>query len=212
MKLKERRLTEAESKRKVIYEQICTKMKEQGYQQQDLLIDVVKANLGAIAILPLALIPVALYWRHYSFDLSQLFNQDQPWKLILYALATLLLVVIHELIHGFVWGLFAPGHYKDISFGVVWKMLTPYCSCAAPMKKWRYILGAAMPTLVLGIGLTAAALYSGSFLVLLLDVALILGGGGDFLIIWKILRHPTRSKEAVYLDHPYECGVVTFEK
>ena len=38
------------------------------------------------------------------------------------------------------------------------------------------------------------------------------GGGGDFTIILKILLHRQRGKEAVYYDHPYECGVVVFEK
>ena len=37
-------------------------------------------------------------------------------------------------------------------------------------------------------------------------------GGGDFLIILKILLYRSGKKETVYYDHPYECGVVVFEK
>lgn len=41
---------------------------------------------------------------------------------------------------------------------------------------------------------------------------MVLGGGGDFLIVLKMLLHKTKGKNALYYDHPYECGVVVFEK
>lgn len=66
---------------------------------------------------------------------------------------TLMLTVVHELIHGITWGIFAEKHFQSINFGVIWKMLTLYCHCSVPLKKWQYVLGAAMPTLVLGAGL-----------------------------------------------------------
>ena len=100
----------------------------------------------------------------------------------------------------------------SIRFGVIWKALTPYCTCLRPVKRGQYILGAAMPTLVLGIGLTTAAALTGSFSVFILAIAMIFSGGGDFTIILKILLHRQRGKEAVYYDQPYECGVIVFEK
>lgn len=108
--------------------------------------------------------------------------------------------------------MFGKDYWKSIRFGVIWKALTPYCTCLRPAKRGQYILGAAMPTLVLGIGLTAAAALTGVFWVFILAIAMIFGGGGDFTIILKILLHRQRGKEAVYYDHPYECGVVVFEK
>lgn len=108
--------------------------------------------------------------------------------------------------------MFGKDYWKSIRFGVIWKALTPYCTCAQPIKRGQYILGAAMPTLVLGIGLTAAAALTGSFSVFTLAIAMIFGGGGDFAIILKMLLHRQCGKEAVYYDHPYECGVVVFEK
>lgn len=95
---------------------------------------------------------------------------------------------------------------------MIWKALTPYCTCLRPVKRGQYILGAAMPTLVLGIGLTASAALTGVYWVFILALAMIFGGGGDFAIILKMLLHRQRGKEAVYYDHPYECGVVVFEK
>jgi hypothetical protein len=41
---------------------------------------------------------------------------------------------------------------------------------------------------------------------------MIFGGGGDFLIILKMLLYRSGGKEAVFYDHPTECGFVVFEK
>ena len=117
---------------------------------------------------------------------------------------------MHELIHGITWGFFAGR--SAIEYGIIWSMLTPYCTCSKPLTRGQYILGGLMPTLVLGTVLTAAACISGSLFWLFTAVIMILGGGGDFLIALKILLHKSKGKASLYYDHPYECGVVVFEK
>ena len=74
------------------------------------------------------------------------------------------------------------------------------------------MLGSLMPTLVLGTGLLAAACIFDSLFWFALAEFLILGGGGDFLIFFKMLFYRVKGKETLYYDHPYECGVVVFEK
>lgn len=69
-----------------------------------------------------------------------------------------------------------------------------------------------MPTLVLGGGVGVVAVVTGQLMLFLLSELMILSGGGDFLIILKILLYRSGKKETVYYDHPYECGVVVFEK
>ena len=120
--------------------------------------------------------------------------------------------MIHECLHGLTWALFAPRHFASISFGVIWKALTPYCTCSAPLRRWQYALGTAMPTLVLGPGLilAAAALHQNGLF--LLAEIMILGGGGDFLILLQLLRYRPASPDVLCLDHPCECGFVAFEK
>ena len=86
------------------------------------------------------------------------------------------------------------------------------CTCNAPLKRWQYVLGAAMPTLVLGIGLTAAAAVLHQNALFLLAEIMILGGGGDCLIILHMLRYRPAAPDVLCLDHPYECGFVAFEK
>ena len=41
---------------------------------------------------------------------------------------------------------------------------------------------------------------------------MIFGGGGDFVIILKMLLYKHPNQEVLYYDHPYECGVVAFER
>lgn len=207
----ERKLTPAEQKRKEQFALICEEMERQGYRKTDLTIGVVKANLLAlIVMLPFAVLSGAVVLSRVSFlSMAELMS---PFDFLLFLLVMLLLTAVHEGIHALTWAMFGKDYWKSIRFGVIWKALTPYCTCLRPAKRGQYILGAAMPTLVLGIGLTAAAALTGVYWVFILALAMIFGGGGDFTIILKILLHRQRGKEAIYYDHPYECGVVVFEK
>lgn len=207
----ERKLTPAEQKRKEQFALVCEEMERQGYRKTDLTIGVVKANLLAlIVMLPFAVLSGAVVLSRVSF--LSMVESMSPFDFLLYLLVMLLLTAVHEGIHALTWAMFGKDYWKSIRFGVIWKALTPYCTCLRPAKRGQYILGAAMPTLVLGIGLTAAAALTGIFWVFILALAMIFGGGGDFAIILKILLHRQCGKEAVYYDHPYECGVVVFEK
>ncbi len=207
----ERQLTPAEQKRKEQFALVCEEMERQGYQKTDLTIGVVKANLLALVVmLPFAVLFGAVVLSRVP--LRSMAESISSWDFLVFLLVMLLLTAVHEGIHGFTWAMFAEGRWKAILFGVIWKALTPYYTCAQPMKRGQYILGAAMPTLVLGIGLTAAAALTGIFWVFILAISMIFGGGGDFAIILKMLLHRQSGKNAVYYDHPYECGVVVFEK
>lgn len=207
----ERKLTPAEQKRKEHFALVCEEMERQGYRKTDLTIGVVKANLLAlIVMLPFAVLSGAVVLSRVSF--LSMVESMSLLEFLFFLLVMLLLTAVHEGIHALTCAMFAKDHWKSIRFGVIWKALTPYCTCLRPAKRGQYILGAAMPTLVLGIGLTAAAALTGVYWVFILALAMIFGGGGDFTIILKILLHRQCGKEAVYYDHPYECGVVVFEK
>ena len=207
----ERKLTPAEQKRKEQFALVCEEMERQGYRKTDLTIGVVKANLLAlIVMLPFAVLSGAVVLSRVSFlSMAELMS---PFDFLLFLLVMLLLTAVHEGIHALTWAMFGKDYWKSIRFGVIWKALTPYCTCLRPVKRGQYILGAAMPTLVLGIGLTAAAALTGVYWVFILAIAMIFGGGGDFAIILKMLLHRQQGRDAVYYDHPYECGVVVFEK
>ena len=136
----ERKLTPAEQKHKEHFALVCEEMERQGYRKTDLTIGVVKANLLAlIVMLPFAALSGAVVLSRVSF--LSMAESMSPFDFLLYLLVMLLLTAVHEGIHGLTWGLFAESHWRAIRFGVIWKALTPYCTCAQPMKRGQYILG-----------------------------------------------------------------------
>lgn len=209
MKKKERKLTEKELRRKEQFEILREKMQKNGYKETPLTIGILQANIGALFImLPFTVLTAVIYFAINRAGMLELSSRSS----ILLLPLLLVLIVLHELIHGLVWGILSENHFHSIEFGVVWEALTPYCTCSEPMKRWQYILGGAMPTLVLGAGTAVIAVVTNHLLLFFLAELMIISGGGDFLIILKILLYRSKGKEAVYYDHPYECGVVVFEK
>ena len=190
----ERTLTNAELARKEAFEQARVELEAQGYRMHPLVISVVSANVGALATaLPLDVVLGAGFF-------------------LLAFLAFVVLTVVHELVHGLTWSLFAKSGWKSVSFGVIWKYLTPYCTCNEALSRRAYIVGALMPTLVLGILPVLAAYATGSLFLLVVGLLMILGGGGDLTIVLKMLRFKPDGGEVLYLDHPYECGLVAFTR
>ena len=195
-----RKLTEKELKRKDDFEKFTSEMQQNGYEAKSMIFNMKQANyLGPLSILPFMAFTLWIYYNVNGFDLEGI-------SLGLAAAAFLLipcLIILHELIHGITWGSFAKNHFHSIDFGFIWSSFSPYCTCSEPLKRWKYLLGAAMPTLVLGGGIAAVAVITNQLLLLFLAEVMIISGGGDFLIILKILLYRTDKKKSVYCDHPY---------
>ena len=207
---KERKLTQAEARRKERFEKISDDLIDEGFMRQDLIIDIVKANIGALVVMmPFIIVMGVLY---YTANMHKSIGSFSLSSYMMFLGLFFFLIIAHELIHGITWSIFTPNHMKDIEFGVIWSAVTPYCTCGQPLSKKQFIIGAAMPTLILGFGLGIVSIVTGQFMMFLLAEALILGGGGDFLIIIKLLRFNSDKKEQLYYDHPYECGLVVFER
>ncbi len=207
---KERKLTQAEARRKERFEKISDDLIGEGFIRQDLIIDIVKANIGALVVMmPFIIVMGVLY---YTANMHKIIGSFSLSSYMMFLGLFLFLIIAHELIHGITWSIFTPNHMKDIEFGVIWSAVTPYCTCGQPLSKKQFIIGAAMPTLILGFGLGIVSIMTGQLMMFLLAEALILGGGGDFLIIIKLLRFNSDRKEQLYYDHPYECGLVVFER
>lgn len=204
-----RKLTEKELKRKEHFEKLNSEMQQKGYKITNMIIDIRQANcLGPLSMLPFMAIIFWIYYTVNGFDLEGI----SLGFAVVFFLSILCLTILHELIHGITWGIFAKNHLYSIDFGIIWSTLSPYCTCSEPLKKWQYLLGAAMPTFVLGGGIAAVAVITNQLLLFFLSEFMILSGGGDFLITLKILLYRTHKKKSVYCDHPYECGFVVFEK
>ena len=161
-----------------------------------LTIDIVKANIFAIVLfvaIAVVFIPLFVVVWGCSIDYKSF------WLII----ALLVGIPIHELIHGITWAIFTPSKWKSISFGVIWKLLTPYCHCNEPLKVNQYIWGALMPLIVLGIIPLIIAFIIGNFEVLLFSLLFIIAASGDIMCSW-ILRH--ENSDSLVEDHPSEAG------
>lgn len=190
-------------------------MEEQRYQREKRTIDLAKANgVGCIMYLPVLLVyclPFYLLWDDRISISTFLHNFNQgvhPGFFILFFLLALIGgIVLHELIHGATWAIFAKKGWQSIKLGVLWKFLTPYCHCKDPLTVAQYTLGALMPFFILGVLPTVAAYLTGSVGLLTFGIFFTVSAVGDFMIVNMIRREP---KGSLILDHPSEAGYYVY--
>ena len=211
-----RKLTPAEKRRKENFDRIEQDMISKGYKRVDLTISIAKANtVGLLVTLPVILVIYVIYQLvNHDFDFESIDNL--PWpdyvNLIIFLGSMVLFILIHEGIHGLCWSFGTSNHLKDIEFGFIVQMVTPYATCKVPLSKPMYIFGSLMPMTILGVIPSIAMIFVGNGLFLSIFLIQILCGAGDFLISLKLLKYSSKGKDVVLLDHPYECGLVAFEK
>ena len=173
MEEKNRKLTEAEKRRLAHFEQVKETLIQDGYTVKELTIGIVKANVYAILMaLPLCLVTVIPF---ILVNRGKLYFEGNPLiTSVLFVITLVVLVVVHELIHGLTWSIFAQDHFKSIEFGFMKEYATPYCTCTVPLKKGAYIAGALMPLIILGIMPAVIAIFTGSFFLLAIGFVMIL--------------------------------------
>ena len=184
-------------------------MKEQEIGRK-VAIDLGKANVFAIVIMVVSavvlLVPFFLIW-HGRKDIVELFAGPTEWFIVLPVIVVG--IVVHELIHGLTWACYAKRGWKSISFGVMWKMLTPYCHCDEPLSIPGYMMGAMMPCIVLGIIPSIVALFIGSLPLLAWGIFFISAAAGDIWMTWLLTKEDPKN---MVLDHPTEAGFYIIEE
>lgn len=192
-------------------------------KERKLTVNLAWANIFGLIVFVIVAIPTAYLWQIlWGFDdvLSPSGNNMSDEELsswltsYIIGLAIVIIVclagtVIHELIHGITWAHYAKGGWKSISFGVLWKKLTPYCHCDEPLLVRPYIIGALMPLIVLGILPWVLGLCIGSFWTTVFGVFFIVAAAGDILIVWKLRQEKATSS---VLDHPTEAGCIIYDE
>ena len=212
VKKEERKLTEAEEKRLQRFQKKADALADEGYEKTERTVGIVQANILALLVmLPFALIIAVPYVRKYGIPVIRSLSTYMLY-LVLFFILMLVELVLHEGIHGLVWGLLNKEGFSAIEFGVIREYLTPYCYCGAPLLRWQYILGSVMPTIFLGFIQGWTAVVTGNLLIFALSMALMFGGGGDFLIIILLLLYRKRKRTLILMDHPTQLGSVLFEK
>jgi hypothetical protein len=188
----------------------------QDYQKEKLTIDLERTNIFAILILiPIVLVfglPYYLLWKP-KIDIENLIDNLGPQGAglgLLICFSVLLLgIVVHELIHGITWAIFAKNGFKSMKFGVLWKTLNPYCHCQEPLRVRQYIIGAITPAIILGFIPSILAIVIGNLGLLLFGMFFTMAALGDFLII-NLLRKENKSD--LVQDHPSEAGCYIYRK
>jgi hypothetical protein len=191
----------------------------QHYQQEEITVDAVKANLYVILLcIPLALLlglPFYFLWQDL-FTMASLrlyFQENVNW---LKRMMPLLIfgpliagIVLHELIHGITWARYASQGFKSIRFGIMWKMLTPYCHCQEPLSLQAYRLGVAMPGIVLGFVPLLYAFITGNAGVFAFGFFFTVAAGGDFVMLYLLRNEDTSS---LVQDHPEKIGCYIYRR
>ena len=173
-------------------------------------INIVAANVFSIVLLIVSgvvfIVPFFLIWGEADLGSGRsVFGVTGLWLLIAFFAG----IVVHELLHGITWACYAKSGWKSISFGVMWKLLTPYCHCNEPMGVKAYLAGALMPLLVLGIIPAVVSLMIGSTVLLGLGILFIAAASGDIWMSWLLTKE---DPESTILDHPTEAGFYVFPK
>ena len=182
-----------------------------GYTCSDLTTSVAKANifalLLAVPLLAVFLLLFVLYNSEIDYSSDGFF-----FDVIIYLFALIILIPVHELIHGITWGILSENGFKDIEFGFIKEYLTPYCTCTSPLKKSVYLMGGLMPLLILGIIPSIICILLNSIFLLGVGLIMICAAGGDILLALMILLFRTEADDVLFYDHPTAIGCVVFER
>lgn len=189
-----------------------------GFKKELLIIDLVKANVFAmLSIFPIVLlygIPYYLVWSK-NFNLISIREMIRTSYTGVFSstffifLILILGIVVHELIHGITWTMFAKNGHKSIKYGVLWKMVTPYCHCKEPLLVKHYIIGAITPAIILGLLPAIYAIFTGNIGFLVFGIFFTMAALGDFMIINLLIKENMNS---FVLDHPSEAGCFIYRK
>ena len=189
------------------------------YKKEKLTINLLWVNLfGVFIIIPIILIfglPYYFFWRE-DFTISGLEklvdNTSTGFvisRVLLFFALVILGVIIHELLHGIIWSRYTEKGFKSIKFGILWKMLTPYCHCTEPLKVKHYIFGAAMPAIILGFIPSIISVMIGNLAMLLFGMIFTIAAIGDFLMIYFLRKE---NMDNMVEDHPSEVGCYIYRK
>lgn len=163
-------------------------------------------SIALILLVPITIILAFPFVLLYGFDSMSLRNfklvtifQNSIYFLLFFIGG----ILLHELLHGAVWAIFAKKRWNAISFGIKWEYFTPYCHCDEPLKKLHFVLGALMPLLIMGLIPVTISYFNGSFRWWFFGLFFTAAAGGDMIAVWMLRKI---GKDKYIQDHPSEMG------
>jgi hypothetical protein len=181
-----------------------------GYLREKRTINVLLANIYSVLIfifggIFLFVVYYLLWDQDDLFDRFKMFFMNLGFFLFVYING----IILHELLHGIVFSIYAKKGYKSVKFGVLWKFLTPYCHCKEPLKIREYIIAVLAPTVVLGLVPSIISLFMGNIELLLFGILFFAAGAGDLMLVSSILRE---KESTLIYDLPDEIGYDLYRK
>jgi len=128
----------------------------------------------------------------------------------LYHVAILfLLIVIHEVIHIFVFLIDPDCKLSHIKVGFNRKYLLPYVHCSAVVSVRTYRSSTCTPANYLGFVPTFSGYLSGNPVFFLFGVVMLSSSMGDLMVLWKIRK---LKRTQLVKDHPARVGCQLVEE
>ena len=175
----------------------------EGYVVEKKTISMLKANIVALVAMGvfgfLGFMAMYAIWGGISLG--------SPWGSALFLLCIVLGIAVHELIHGFTWMYVTRSGFSHLRFGFLPGGV--YCHINVPMNKRKYVVGALMPLLLLGIIPFLLSFAIHSLWMMVFGAIFIACAMGDVMIVWAIRHEPS---DTLIYDHPTEAGCVVYHK
>jgi len=96
-------------------------------------------------------------------------------------------IILHELLHAFVFLLFAEKGFQSLKFGFIEKPFIPYVHCSEAIPVWAYRISILMPGMLLGILPSIAGIFTGSLYTTLFGLFFTGAAAGDVLLFKSTL-------------------------
>ena len=173
-------------------------MNTENMKEKSLSLD--KVNLLSV---PFFIFTIGLIFSLYLLNVESPKEEIQKLNPFLVIIIYIILIVFHELIHGFFFGIYAKGGFKTVRFGVHWKAMIPYCTCNETINVQQYRIVALMPTVILGFIPLIVGFIIGEINTIAISALMVVGGFGDFLMIWMLRK---LKKDTMVIDHPTKMG------
>ena len=173
----------------------------EGYETELRTVSMLKANVVALVAMAalglLGLVMMYVFWDGISLG--------SPWGSALFFVLIVVGIAVHELIHGFAWMYVTRSGFRHLRFGFL--LGGVYCHIDVPMVKRKYVVGALMPLLLLGVLPYLLSFAIHSLWMMLFGAIFIACAMGDVLIVWAIRHEPS---DTLLYDHPTEPGCVVY--
>jgi len=177
------------------------------YNKKELTMTVEKVcKKGFITVIPIILIGFAIYYLiRGGYNIL-----ETPWRdyftVMIYFIPGF---ILHELIHGIVWGRVSEGGFKSADFDYDPHYAKPYCNPTEIITMKQYKLGKVMPLIITGILPYLISIMIGSFHLMIASLLLIGLCGVDIVILKMISKE---KDTALVMNHEKDYGCIVLEE